>query len=198
MAKRKKRAPPTYNEKYKDIKASGWKVDIPRPTDARSKALVTKYHRILFGGFTKRNGKRVHTPSLNISYLPYTGKHSQAISDVYKRTGSPRIKNAYYPKELGKVKNASKKSITFESKFGRAKIARVSPRQIREAGLSGENAIRERLNILDKSKNYRLMIGPRMMPQTYDYESLIDRLTEIAEESEEMLNMTEIGEFELI
>lgn len=198
MAKRKKRAPPTYNEKYRDIKNSGWKVDISPPNSPAAKRLVTKYHRIIFGGFTVRNGKRTHTPSLNISYKPYSGKHQDAVSEVYGRKGNPRIKNAYYPKELGVVKSANKKSITFQSKFGRAKIARLSPRKLREAGIEGEASIRQRLSILDRNKDYRLMIGPRMMPQTFDYESLIDRLQEIAEESEEMLSMTEIGEFELL
>ena len=205
MAKRRrKRAPPTYNEKYKDIKDSGWNVDIPKPDTPSGKALVTKYHRIIFGGFTKRNGKQTHTPSLNISYTPYSGKHKEAVKTVYGRRLMPRIKNAYYPKELGNVKGATKKSITFQSKYSRTKIAIVRPQSLYEAGAESKrdgnsDAIRRRLDLLDRNKSYRLMLGPRMMPQTYNYEALIDRIWDIARgDSDKMLQITEVGEFALI
>lgn len=167
MAKRKRPPPLSYSEKYKQIKKSKFNVDIPKPTDAKSKAMVTRYHKILFGG-KKRNGK--HQYGLVQSFQPITNKkYVNTLKNVYGKKGSPRIKAGYYPKNLGTVESVSKNFITFKTKVGKVQVLNVNPKEI--AAASTERKL-ELLKPL-QGKTTQMMIGRFLQPISFeDYEDL--------------------------
>lgn len=192
---RKKRGPPSYAEKYKQIKASKFDVDIPKPTNTRNKSLVTRYHRILFGGAVRRDGKKVHTFGLVKSYTPYNGKFQDAVSNLYHIRGTKRIKNAYFPTEFGHVDKVHKRTISFKTKQGRFSVLRAKPNEIRKAAAQGREALEALLKPIQKQTRIQIISGARMRPQYFDYESMIDEIMDIEEESEEALSIIRIGTF---
>lgn len=186
MARRRK-PPPSYDDKYRQIKESKFTVDIPKPTDARSKSMVTRYHRILFGGFTMREGKRVHTRGLSQSFDPYRGKDKQALNDLYKVKGAARIKEAYFPKQFGKVKRISNDKITFQSKQGKYEIYRLDKHDVIN---------REFPSSMKRAEDLRIFFGASMQGLTFDYESLDDALSVIENTyGDEIGGVVHIGTF---
>jgi hypothetical protein len=209
VAKRKPPKQPSYADKYRQIKRSGFKVDIPKPTDAPSKALVTKYHKRLFGGFVTRHGKRIHLQGIARSYKPYKGKHAESINELYRVSGSPRIKAAYYPKEFGHIKRNGKQFITFESDAGSYKILKLNRKKLfRDIAKDLANdedmsrSIEKALEPFAKGKQIRIFTGATMREQAYDFGSLVDAVALMIEAySDEnqwanIMEHWEFGEFE--
>lgn len=195
MARRKRGPPISYAEKYRQIKQSKFKVNIPKPTDRYSKTLVSKYHRILFGGFVNRNGKRVHTMGLERSFIPYKGKHQNAIKEVYQKSGNPRIVNGYYPREFGKVKSVSKSNITFQSKAGTTKVLRVSPRKLGMATHEErEKLIGTKLQGINRER-LQISFGAHSQPFLFDEESLYDALDDMDDSYAESMGSITITTF---
>lgn len=165
----KKRSPPlSHLQKYREIKqkAKAWKVDIPKPTTPATKAMVSKYHRLLFGGRTK-SGK--YTVGMVREYKPTTVKNAKVLDIMYHRKGAARIGAHYYPKNLGTVKRIGKKSVTFESPVGTTRVPILKPsalplmtEQERVSALSNVGAVRD----------VRITIGTTILPYRFeDWES---------------------------
>lgn len=198
MARKNKSPPLSYSEKYRQIKQSGFNVDVPRPTDSYGKSLVTRYHRTLFGGSVVRHGKRVHTFGLAKSYAVSKSTNPNTISALknqYRISGTPRIKNAYFPREFKAISKVTKNFLTFKTQTGTYKVLRVTPKQLREAAANGRNSVENLLKPLRKRNRIQIISGAHMRPQFFDYDSLVDELMDIEEESEEALAIIRVGTF---
>ena len=117
----RKRGPPlNHVQKYRQIQiyAKKFKVDVPNPVDRTSKAIVSRYHRILFGGY-KKNGK--FTYGITKSYKTTTKPIAKRLPFAPLR--APRIHAYIFPKLFGKLINISRKDIaTFKTPIGKMKL----------------------------------------------------------------------------
>lgn len=162
MPRRGKRGPPlSYNDKYRQIKESKFTVDIPRPDTPSAKALVTRYHRILFGG-RKKDGS--YTRGISSKFSPTKSKYADDIKELWKVKGASRIKNAYYPSQFGHVSKVTKNFIYFTSKAGTFKILNVNPKELALAS----RAEREQMLKPLVGKRVQLMIGNSIQGIVFD------------------------------
>ncbi len=167
----RKRSPPlTHLQKYNQIKrkAKAFHVNVPKPTTASNKAIVTRYHRILFGGYLKRKvkGKRVYNYGLVSGYKVTTKKGSDELLKLYEIKRASRIKVNYFPKSLGKFVRATKDRFVFKTKVGIQSVPRIKALEQREMSIEQKAAWLSSLGVpVDKMF---VTIHESIQPQTYD------------------------------
>lgn len=177
MARKKKRAPPlNYDEKYRQIKESKFDVNVSKPTTPSTKAMVTRYHRLLFGGRTS-SGHYIRGIARN--YNPTESKYSDDIRAIWNIKGTPRIRNAYIPKFLGSISSVSDNFITFKTKAGKFQILNVSPKDLATATKE------ERAKLLKplKGKSAQIVIGTSIQTIVFDEIDDLDDALDIVVES---------------
>lgn len=160
----RKRGPPkprqSYAQKYRQIKESGFEVSIKR-TD---KALISKYHRIIFGGRTK-SGK--YTVGLKSHYTPLKSKHKDILQQFTGDRRISRIKSALLPKEFH-VTKITKRRIYIRSKYETRIVERISKANLISNPISAISHLR--------GSEYRIQVGFQLTSGNYDAGSLSDRL----------------------
>lgn len=170
MARRKRGLPQSHYSKWKQLRESDFKLKLPRPDTPSHKALVTRYHRQIFGG---KNSKGKHIFGVTSHYQPYKGKSKDLVGAAFpKRKGIPRLSAALIPKGY-RVTNITQKHITLESAHTKEKIYITNKRRLL---LDTDNELKR---VLPKGKNFRIRFSNQILHGTFDKDSIIDRYKEL-------------------
>lgn len=171
----RKRAPPKrigYRKKYDEIKKSGFDVNISLPTTRGKKAIVTRYHRLLFGGYKskKEDGRRKRTVGISSHFEPYKGKNKNIIKEHYPISAT-RIKSTVIPKGK-KVVKVSKSTITLQGKYGTETIYRVDKKTLVTSPIDITSS-------LPDHDDYRIVFGGGFSKVEFDRGALEDEINRL-------------------
>lgn len=144
MARRNRVKPQSHLQKWKQLK-SQFKIELPKPTSSATKANVSRYHRIIFGG---RTSKGKHTIGITSYGKSYFGPNVDKLKGVFdKRKGIPRFFGAIIPKDFS-VGKVTKNYVELRSKHVTRKVY-FSPANAPSTG------------------RFRVSVGKNLMKGTY-------------------------------
>lgn len=171
----RKRAPPKrigYRKKYDEIKKSGFDVKLSLPTDRGKKAIVTRYHRLIFGGYKskKEDGRYKRTVGLNTHFEPYKGKFKKIVKEHYPTTGT-RINATVIPKGKSVVR-ATKDTLVLKGKYGVETIYRVDKKTLVTSPIDITSS-------LPDHDDYRIVFGGGFSKVEFDRGALEDEINRL-------------------
>lgn len=144
MAKRNRAKPQSHIQKWHQLK-SQFKIHLPQPNSPSAKANITRYHRIIFGGRTRKGKHTIGIASYGKSYF---GPHMDKLKGFFDRQkGIPKFTGSIIPKgfKIGKV---TKQYVELRSKHVTRKVY-FDPATAPSTG------------------NYRISVGKNLMKGTY-------------------------------
>ena len=191
---RKREPPKTPLQKYRQLKRSGFNVNVPRPDTPQAKAMVSRYHRKLFGGhITSGKNKGKYTFAITKSYSPTKDKRAYKL--ISKQKGVPRMGVALLPKgtKLGRV---SKDYVTIRDKRRTEKDYVFDKRRLAK---DPESEIKRVLN-RQREKRFRIRVGNKVLPGEYHsidslligYKSLTKQYKERIEQVEDLVHIVSV------
>lgn len=167
---RRKRGPPSrlsYREKERQLKDSGFKISLRAKSPLARKALITRYHRVIFGG---KDSKGKFHLGLTSNYQPYTGKHSKLLRTHFigdRRI--PNIKSGIIP--IGYKVEKVNGTFDLIGPYDRRTVYKLNKQLL-------ATDVKRALARLPKSGKFRVQVGHQLLSGTFESRNLITQRIE--------------------